>query len=363
MALVPPYIADLQPYVPGLSVEDVRRRFGVDRVIKLASNENPLGPSPLAVEALRRAATEVGRYPDGGRALCHKLASRFGVKPENVMAGPGSEGIMANIVRTFLADDDEVLTSEGTFSGIRVLTQSRGVRLRTVPLTPDWRYDLAAIGNAIGPRTKLIYLANPNNPTGTIFTRDEFHRFHRSLPDRVLVILDEAYFEFAQSDARYPDSMHYRYDNVITLRTFSKAYGLAGARVGYGFAHEDLIAMLAKVKLPFEPSHLASAAAMAALDDDAFLARTIEMNEAGKRQLLPALRELDLAPLDTHANFIMTRPENARETFDQMLRQGVILRALDAFGLPGCLRITIGTTEENERCLHALERLWRTQPV
>ena len=253
MPLVPPYIESLRPYEPGRSIDEVRRAYGLTNVAKLASNENPLGPSPLAIEAVRRQLGGLHLYPNGGLDLRRTLAEQFDLKPENVIAGSGSEGIMSNIIRTFLCDDDEVLTTDAAFIGFQVLARSRGVRYRTVPYR-DWHYDLPALAARITEKTKIVYLANPNNPTGTIFTRQEFDSFYRHVPERVLIILDEAYFEYAKDNPRYPDSMHYRYDNVITLRTFSKIYGLAGIRIGYGFAHEELIANLLKVKLPFEPS-------------------------------------------------------------------------------------------------------------
>ena len=365
MPLVPPYVAALAPYQAGMSIEEARERCGLERVVKLGSNENPLGASPLAVAGMRAALAGVARYPDGGLALRQKLAERFGVKLGNVIAGAGSEGLMADIMRTFLCDDDEVLTSEGTFMGIRVLTQSRGVAYKTVPLG-NWGFDLMALAGAIGDKTKLIYLANPNNPTGTIFTKAEFDAFYARVPERVLIILDEAYFEYAQANPRYPDSMHYRYDNVITLRTFSKAYGLAAARIGYGFAHEDLIGMLLKVKLPFEPAGLASAAGLAALDDHGFLARTLETNIRGMRQMAPALADLGLRPVASEANFVLIRLaclERALELFEELLRAGVIVRPLGPFGLPACLRITIGTTEENDLCLSALQRILKPELV
>ena len=262
MPLVPPYIESLRPYEPGRSADEVRRAYGLTNVSKLASNENPLGPSPLALEAIRRELCGLNLYPNGGLDLRRTLAEKFDLKPENVIAGSGSEGIMSGIIRTFLCDDDEVLTTDAAFIGFQVLARSRGVKYRTVPYR-DWHYDLPALAAQITEHTKIVYLANPNNPTGTIFTRHEFDSFYQHVPERVLIILDEAYFEYAKDNPRYPDSMHYRYDNVITLRTFSKIYGLAGIRIGYGFAHEDLIANLLKVKLPFEPSTLAQAAGIA----------------------------------------------------------------------------------------------------
>src|SRR5438045_5615607 len=291
MPLVPPYIESLRPYEAGRSIEEVRREFGLDRVIKLASNENPLGTSPLALDRLRGVTGELNLYPDGGLALRRELARQYDVRLENVIAGSGSEGIMSNIIRAFLGDEDEVLTTESAFIGFQVLAKSRGVMYRTVQYK-DWHYDLEALAAAINDPTKIIYLANPNNAAGTIFTKLEFDRFYAHVPERVLIILDEAYFEYAKDNPRYPDSMHYRYDNVITLRTFSKIYGLAGARIGYGFAHEELIANLLKVKLPFEPSTLAQAAGIAALGDKEFLHRSLELNARGLRYVSESLREM-----------------------------------------------------------------------
>ncbi|HXA06668.1 MAG TPA: aminotransferase class I/II-fold pyridoxal phosphate-dependent enzyme, partial [Bryobacteraceae bacterium] len=213
MPLVPSYIASLRPYEPGRSAEDIEHAYGVAHAVKLASNENPLGPSPLAIEALGHCTSRLNLYPNGGLDLRTVLAREFDLKVENVIAGSGSEGIMSNIIRAFLGDDDEVLTTEAAFIGFQVLAKSRGVRYRTVQYKA-WHYDLAGLAAAINDHTKIIYLANPNNPTGTIFTRHEFDDFYRHVPERVLIILDEAYFEYAKDNPRYPDSMHYRYDNV-----------------------------------------------------------------------------------------------------------------------------------------------------
>jgi histidinol-phosphate aminotransferase len=357
--LVPPHVLALRPYEPGLSAEEVGQRFGLSRVVKLASNENPLGCSPLAIEAAQRALRGMARYPDGGLALRRKLAERFQVKIDNVIVGAGSEGIMANVVRTFLCDQDEVLTTEAAFLGFQVLARGRGVAYRTVPYR-DWRYDLQAFAEAANERTKLIYLANPNNPTGTFFTRETFEEFHAQVPERVLIILDEAYFEFAMSEPSYPDSMHYRFDNVITLRTFSKAYGLASARVGYGFAHENLIAMLLNVKLPFEPSGVSAAAALGALDDYEFVEGTVENNAPGIAFLNRELRGLGFEVVPSAANFVVVvldHEEQARQVFEQLLRRGVIVRPLKPTGLPNCLRISAGTKEENEICVEALKQV------
>ena len=358
MSLVPPYISTLEPYRMARSVDEIKKLYGLPKVIKLASNENPLGASPLAVEAIAQSLGHLNLYPSGGLKLREVLARQFGTKVENVIVGSGSESIMSNIVRTFLADDDEVLTASGTFIGIRTVVQSRGVCYRTVPLN-NWAFDLPALADAINERTKIVYLANPNNPTGTIFTRDEFDGFYRHVPERVLIILDEAYFEYARDNPNYPDSMHYRYDNVITLRTFSKAYGLAGVRIGYGFAHDDLISNLLKVKLPFEPSSLAEAAGIASLADREFLHRTLEQNVRGMRTVTSALREMEVEFVPSEGNFVMTVWPDARaaENFvENLLKSGVIVRYLDSFGVPNGVRISIGSDDENRFLVGALEQ-------
>jgi histidinol-phosphate aminotransferase len=357
MTLVPSYISTLQPYKISRSVDEIKRLYGLPSVIKLASNENPLGASPLAIAALSESLTGLNLYPSGGLRLREVLADQFSVKVENVIAGNGSEGIMSNIVRTFLSDDDEVLTCDATFISMRVLTESRGVRYRTVPVK-NWRFDLPALADAINEKTKIVYLANPNNPTGTIFTRQEFDTFYKHVPERVLIILDEAYFEYARDNPGYPDSMHYRYDNVITLRTFSKAYGLAGVRIGYGFAHEDLISNLLKVKLPFEPSALAEAAGIAALQDREFLYRTLEMNARGMRFVTRQLREMGIDFVPSEGNFVMTLwPDRAaaEDFYEVLLRNGIIVRPLASFGVPNGVRISIGSDEENARLATTLQ--------
>ena len=357
MPLVPPYIEALRPYEAGRTIESVRRQYGLDHVAKLASNENPLGASPKAIEAMTRSLGGLNLYPNGGLDLREILAAEFDLKVDNVIAGSGSEGIMSNIIRAFLCDDDEVLTTEAAFIGFQVLARSRGVKYRTVPYR-DWHYDLPALAGQINSHTKIVYLANPNNPTGTIFTRHEFEDFYRHVPERVLIILDEAYFEYAQDNPRYPDSMHYRYDNVITLRTFSKIYGLAGARIGYGFAHEELIRNLLKVKLPFEPSTPAQAAGIAALADKEFLHHSLETNARGLRCLSQGISALGLPVVPSEANFVMTvlpSEQDATHIFEELLVQGVVVRPLKAFGLPSCLRISTGTDADNGLCIQALK--------
>lgn len=364
--LIPDNIRSLEPYRAGRSIAEVAQEFGLTSVVKLASNENPLGPSPRAVEAARQAISEVHRYPDpAARALREKLAERFSLNLNNIIVGAGSEGILSSIVRVFLEAGDEVLTADAAFLGFPILCRTRGVEPTTVPLTPKYRFDLAALGEALNERTKLVYLCNPNNPTGTIFTKDEFDKFMERVPPHVLVIQDEAYCEYAASAADYPDSMDYRYDNVITLRTFSKAYGLAGLRVGYGFGHHELIESLWKVKLPFEPSGPAQAAACAALDDTEHLLATLRLNEQGRATLQRELTRLGVEHRPTYANFIMmifSDEEQVMHLFVELQRRGVITRPLAQVGLPQGLRVTIGTAQENQRFVEALEEILMDSP-
>ncbi len=300
------------------------------------------------------------RYPTGLDLRGH-LAKVFVTKIENVITGSGSESIMANIVRTFLSDDDEALTSEGTFFGFEVLARGRGIAFRTVPLRPDWHIDLPALAAAITSRTKIIYLANPNNPTGTIFSKADFDAFYQHVPAHVLIILDEAYFEYAKDNPGYPDSMSYRYDNVITLRTFSKAYGLAGVRIGYGFAHEELIGSLMKIKLPFEPSTFGNAAGIGSIDDREFLELSIQHNRQALQTVACGLSRLGFRPVGSEANFLMLPLESgeaAQHLTQSLVERGVIIRSLATFGLPACVRVSIGTDEENEFFLDTLKKIF-----
>ncbi len=358
MPLVPGYIKNLAPYRGGKPAEELARESGLERIVKLASNENPLGPSPKALAAARCSLEEAHRYPDQAAfELRTALARRFDVRLENVITGAGSEGIMSTIMRTFLCDDDELISARGSFIGFRVLADASGRRRHWVSMQ-DYRYHLPGLADAINEHTKIIYLANPDNPTGTYFTVAEFDAFMAQVPARVLVLLDEAYFEYAQDRPDYPDSMHYRYDNVITLRTFSKAHGLAGLRVGYGFAHDELIGNLLKVKAPFEPSRPALAAALAALQDSEHLAATLENTRRGMAVLEEAFQRLGLAYIPSAANFItlvLPSAEVATKLTEGLLKRGVIVRHLAAFGWPALVRVTVGTKEENEYFVEQLE--------
>jgi len=366
-ALIPAHIRDLKPYVAGRTIEEVQEEFGLETVVKLASNENPLGPPASAVEAAQESLKSSHRYPDpSARALRRKLAERYDLKLENIIVGAGSEGILASIVRVFLDKGDQVLTSDAAFLGFPILCRTRGVEPTKVPLNPEYRFDLRAIADAITDKTKLIYLCNPNNPTGTIFTKDEFDEFMERVPPHALVIQDEAYCEYAATNPEYPDSMDYRYDNVITLRTFSKAYGLAGFRVGYGFGHSELIEALWKVKLPFEPSGPAQAAALAALSDVEYLVESLRVNQHGKDYLRRELRRLRIRSYESYTNFLMMQFESREQVeylFLGLQRQGVITRPLVQAGLPNCLRVSIGLPEENCRFIAALEEIMAGLPT
>ncbi len=348
--LIPRHIRELQPYVAGKTLDEVIREYNPPRISKLASNENRLGASAKAIEAAQASFSKVMNYPDpSSAALRDRIASELHVKRENVIAASGSEGVMSLVMRAFFHDHEEALTATATFIGFVVLVNARGVRLRQVPLTPDYRFDLEAIARAISPETKIIYLANPNNPTGTYFTKQEFESFMQKVPSHVLVLLDEAYVEYVEGVDDFPDSLHYRLDNVITLRTFSKAYGLAGLRVGYGVGQADLIANLLKVKLPFEPSSPAQAAALAAIDDQDFLEQSLDIVRIGRIRLYQFLDDQRVPYVRSVSNSVMIifdSEEEAIQYTEEMLKLGVVLRRLPAFGLPHCVRITIGLPDE-----------------
>ena len=360
MPLVPSYIKKLKSYKPGKPIEEVQRELGLDDIIKLASNENPLGPSPKALSAIQNSMIESHRYPDAsGYELRKKLSNRFNVNINNVVLGSGSEGIMSTIMRTFLLNDDELVSAQNSFIGFRVLANASGNKIHWVPMK-NHHYDLESMADKITDYTKIVYIANPDNPMGTYITRKEFDAFYSHVPERVLIILDEAYFEYAENREDYPDSMTYRYDNVITLRSFSKAYGLGGIRIGYGFAHDELISNLLKVKAPFEPSALAQVAGHAALDDSGFLSKTVETNERGMNYLREQLEIIGVKYIPSVANFITTiwdSESRATELTKELLNKGVIVRQLNSFGWPAYIRISIGLEKENHRFINALKEI------
>ncbi len=351
MSLVRQQIESSTLYQAGRSIKETQQEFKLDKIVKLASNENPIGGSPKAIQAMIHSLSEIHRYPNPACYDLRKaLADRFKVPVDNVITGHGSERILSVILRTCVLDDEEVLTSEATFCGFMGLVHLNGIKLKTVPLR-DYRFDLEAIADAVTDKTKIIYLVNPNNPTGTIYTTEEFINFITKVPPNVLVIVDEAYFEFAQHDLSYPDSMQYRQDNVIILRTFSKAYGLAGIRIGYGFAHKHLISNLRKVQAPFETSSPAQAAGFAALADQEFLKAYVELNRRGLEFFYDLFDCLGIRYLKSHANFVMILRDSEQQVEklnQKFLSHGVIVRPLKTFGIPNGIRVTTGLEEENQ---------------
>ncbi len=354
---VRPNVQRMHPYQPGKPISAVKRELGLERVVKLASNENPLGPSPEAVAAIRRALGELNLYPDGAAfELKAALSERFHVPAAQIVVGNGSEELIANIALALIVDrEDEILTSELSFPRYDAAAELAPCVLKKAPLTPDWRFDLAAIARNVTQRTKIVYIANPNNPTGTIVTRKELGRFVEDIPDSVLVVVDEAYFEFARHCEDYPDACEYVLQgrNVVALRTFSKAYGLAGLRVGYGFAPEYLARAIDQVRAPFDLNSLAQAAALAAIEDDEHVERTLRNNAGGLAALQVAFEELGCRITASYANFHFVdlgRP--AGPVFDALLAKGYIVRPIPA--APNHIRVTVGTPDENRKLADAL---------
>lgn len=359
--LVPEYLKSLKTYQAGKPIEEVAREKGLTNISKLASNENPLGPSPYAIREMTKGLWDLHRYPDmHAFALKSKLAQMYKLKLENIILGNGSEGIMGYIVRAFLAPGDEVLTAQNTFIGFYILARSVGAELKLVPLDDEYRFNVAALAKNITENTKIIYIANPNNPTGTYISKDEFDFLMKHVPPHVLVILDEAYFEFANGQADYPDSMDYRYDNVLTLRTFSKAYGLSGIRVGYGFGHEELISYLTKVKLPFEPNLIGQLGAVGALEDTPHLTRTLKNNRKRYHELMSFLLEHGFKPIKSVTNFVTIKTGSAAASdylYESLLNEGVIIRPLKANEMPDFVRISIGTKDEMGHFFSAMKKI------
>jgi len=360
MSLVPKHIKNLMPYKAGKPISEVKRELNLNYIVKLASNENPMGPSLKAINQVKHYLSDTHRYPDSnGYDLRLKLAKSFNLDIKNVIIGGGSEGIMSVIMRTFLNGDDEIIATKNSFIGFKVLANASGFKINWVPMQ-DYHYNLKSMASKINNKTKVIYLANPDNPTGTFFKRKDLEEFMKFVPNRVIVLLDEAYFEYASHFDEYPDSMDYRYDNVITLRTFSKAQGLAGFRVGYGFANEKLISNLMKVKLPFEPSSLGQYAACAAMDDFKHLESSIKLNNEQKVRLEVFFKENNFNYIPSATNFITLKfssEENAHNFTQKMLHKGVILRHLIGFGLPNCVRVTIGLEQENDYLIKNIKEL------
>lgn len=355
---VPEFIRKIEPYVPGKPIEEVEREMGI-RAVKLASNENPLGPSPLAVEAAKKALADSNRYPDGGgHYLREALAQRLGVAMENVILGGGSTDLIELAARMLLWPGLEGVTAQGTFAIYPIAIRASGARLVELPLR-DYSYDLDGIAAALTPQARVIYLANPNNPTGTMFTAAEFDAFLDSVPERALVVLDEAYYEYVERPdySRSIDLVRQgRY--LLVLRTFSKVYGLAGLRVGYGIGPKSLLEELNKIRAPFNTSGVAQAAALAALDDTKHVNRSLEANRAGLAQLARGLDEMGIRHIPSVANFVLVELGGASEPVTQeLLKLGVIVRPMGWMGFPQAIRVSVGTAAENDKFLRALAKV------
>lgn len=356
-----PAIADLVPYEPGKPVEEVQRELGLERVVKLASNEGQFGPFPAALAALERGLPELNRYPDGGAyRLVTLLAEKHGVEPSSVAVAAGADAIIAYLSLAALDPGDEVVFGWPSFASYPLAALKLGASPVRVPLA-DHRYDVERILAAIGERTKIVYLCNPNNPTGTMISRDEVDAYFARVPVHVLTVLDEAYFEYID-EPDYPDGIEEHVKagrNVLVLRTFSKIYGLAGLRVGYGVGPKEVVDAVKKVRNAFDVTQAAQDAAVASLGDAGEIARRRAFNAEARANLveLCAGLELDLAQRPV-ANFVYAEVgDDARVLFDALLREGVIVRPLAPFGAPGAIRVTVGTVEENELFAQAMRRV------
>src|SRR5262245_22158075 len=351
--LVPEWIRSLTPYTPGKPIEELERELGIRDSIKLASNENPLGPSPKALAAIADALRDLHRYPDGSAFhLKRRLAERNRVPVEELFVGNGSNEL---VVRTFLRPGDEAVVADQAFVVYRLVVQGAGGRACVVPLR-DYTHDLDAMAAAIGPRTRVVLIGNPNNPTGTIVRRPEWERFLAAVPPGVVVVADEAYAEYVE-DPAYPDTIHERGDDrvpVVTLRTFSKLYGLAGLRIGWAVAPRAVADAIDRLRQPFNVNSLALTAALAALEDEEHVRRTLAVNRDGMAFLRRELPALGIEHVPSAANFILVRVGNGARVYDALLRRGVIVRPMDGYGFPEHVRVTVGTATENERFVAAL---------
>lgn len=358
---LPEYIRTLIPYEPGMPIEEVEREYGIANSVKLASNENPLGPSPKAVAALREKVGQLHLYPDGDCFYLKRgLAQKLGVAPETLIFGNGSNEIIELAARTFMRPGDEAVMAEQAFVVYRLIVQALGGKGKAVPLR-DYTHDLAAIADAVTPQTRLLFLANPNNPTGTIFRREEWERFLGRVSKDVLLIVDEAYFEYVE-DSAYPDSLKYHEPDraILTLRTFSKLYGLAGLRIGYGIGPREIVAMMQRVRQPFNVNAPAQWAALAALDDAEHIRRSLEANREGLGYLQGEFTRLGLEFVPSQGNFVLVRVGKGQEVFQQLLRQGVIVRPMAGYRFPEHVRVTVGTMAENRKFIEALQEVIRS---
>jgi histidinol-phosphate aminotransferase len=353
-----PFLKTLPVYQPGRPVEEVARELGIpaDSIIKIASNENPFGPSPLAIAAMQKAIAGVNLYPDGNAFyLKQKLAAKLGVETSNLILGNGSNEIIEFVAHALLAPGDDIVVSQFCFAIYPIVAKMMGANVVTVP-AKNYGHDLPTMLRAITPKTKIIFVANPNNPTGTLAPREEVVQFVNDVPDDVLLVMDEAYIEFLDDAVDLVSLIRLgTRKNLILMRTFSKIYGLAGLRIGYGIGNSEFISALEKVRQPFNVNLLAQTAALAALDDDEHVRKTRMNNFAGMEFFNRAFRELKLEFVPSHANFILVRVGDGQKVFEAMQKLGVIARPMGGYQLPEWIRISIGTPQENERCLDALK--------
>ncbi len=354
---IPSYILSIQPYSPGKPLKELEREYGISDSIKLASNENPLGPSPKAVEAIKGAMENLNRYPDAsGHDLTKKISESLGIGQENIVLGNGSDEIIGMLARALIQARDEVIMPWPSFIMYDIMIRSVGAIPVYVPLN-SLSIDLNSIQNRITQKTRMIFLCNPNNPTGTVFSETDFKTFLEGIPE-VVVVVDEAYIEFVR-DKKCARSIDYLNADmpVVTLRTFSKAYGLAGLRIGYGIMPQVIADLINKIRLPFNANSLAQVAAIAALEDKNFLEKTVDLVHEGLDFLYDSLERLGIKYFPSQANFFLIDVEkDADEVFENMLRQGVIVRSMTAYGYPNYIRINVGLRNENVRFIKAIEK-------
>ncbi|MGI6712166.1 MAG: histidinol-phosphate transaminase [Bacillota bacterium] len=354
-------ILNITPYVPGKPVEEVQRELGLQNVIKLASNESPLGPSKKAIEVMQRVAADgISMYPDGSHYCLKKvLAKHLGVGENNLIIGNGTDEILKLIEETYIYPDDEIIMADPSFSGYLLGTQLMGGKVVKVPLDQNYTHNLDAMLEAITERTKIIFICNPNNPTGTIIVKGQLDRFLDAVPEDILVVIDEAYYEYVENK-EYPNSIEYIKEgkNVMVTRTFSKIYGLGGLRIGYGIANENIISLINRARMPFNVNTMAQVAAIASIQDSEQVPKSFRVNKEGKEYLYKEFDKMGLFYIPTEANFIFVDiGVNARGVYEALLEKGIIVRTGDNFGKPTFIRVTIGKPEENKRFIQSLKEI------
>ncbi len=356
---VPDHILSLKPYVAGKPLEELEREYGITDAVKLASNENPLGPSPLAIKAIQQAVKNLHRYPNGGSYyLCERLSNCFGVGKESIILGNGSDDIIAMLARVLLQPGDEAVLPQPSFLFYEIMIRSSGAIPVQVPLK-DNVADLSSMLKHISPKTRLIFLTNPHNPTGTLIVKPALDEFVKAIPADVVLVIDEAYIEFVR-EPNCPRSIDYLNSGktIVGLRTFSKAYGLAGLRIGYGFMPSFLADLLNRIRQPFNVNSLAQAAAIAALDDETFLRDTVKLVSDELKFIYAGLDERGIEYLKSQANFLLIKiGQDANAVYEALLKQGVIVRSMTSYGYPDCIRVNVGLHDENVRMLEALDRV------